>query len=151
MVHLHPQLHPLAAAALFGACGADLPAGWEGADPVDALVQRDCDGNPYEDYTSTVSADFGESPLAVSVGDVPFRCAQAVSGYWRVVEGDVEVLLQPTDMKPSGVAGCDCLYDVDVAIALEDDVEPDMVRVFRRWDVLNDPNPVEAVGDVTRP
>jgi hypothetical protein len=44
----------------------------------------------------------------------------------------VEFLVQPTDMNPSSVAGCDCLYEI--TMATDASTGPATVTVYRRWD-----------------
>lgn len=135
---------------LLSACGADLPAEWSTYEPVTSLTQSECDGNPYEDFDEHVEGDLGASPLEVGIREGHFRCEQEVEGFYRIVEGDIEVLVQPRDMDPSMVAACDCLYDIDMTVALDVDLAPGAVRVYRRWDNQNDPNEPVLVGEIVR-
>lgn len=125
------------------ACGPQLPVGWEKAQPVDAFTQADCEGSPYDGtHTEGFSWD-GTSPVALQATEVHFRCAQSLEGFWQLDGTTLEVLIQPEDMRPSIVASCDCLYDIDLAV---DDVAPEAVRVFRRWDLESgDSAPLELV------
>lgn len=110
-------MHRLLPLALVACATPDLPAGWEDALPVELLVQSDCDGNPYEgDHEATVEANFDGPPYGVSVREATFRCAQDLSAYWRLDAGVLAVLVQPTDMDPAAIAGCDCLYDVETRV-----------------------------------
>lgn len=125
------------------ACGPDLPAGWEDAQPVTELVQTECGDSPYEPFTSTVSADLAADPLSIQVTHAHFRCAQDVEGFYRQ-QGDVlDVLVQPIDMNPIAIAACDCLYDLDITI----DTDPvGSVTVYRRWDNENSENDPVEIG-----
>lgn len=142
----------LAALSLFAlsACGPDLPTEWSDYKPVTTLTQSTCDGSPLEEHDERVEGDISASPLEVAIREGHFRCAQDVEGFYRIVEGDIEVLVQPTDMNPSAVAGCDCLYDIDMTLALDADLAPDNVRVYRRWDNQNDPNDPVLLGELER-
>ena len=74
-----------------------------------------------------------------------FRCEQALEGFARISGGKLGVLVQPVDLIPSAVAGCDCLYDIGIAI--EDLKKGSLaVELYRRWDNLNEPNDPEKVG-----
>lgn len=133
--------------ALVG-CGADLPDGWEQAQPVEELVQRECGGSPYDTgVVAGVEADLGADPLTVDATSVPFRCAQDVEGFWKQDGDTVEVLVQPIDMHPSRVAACDCLYDLEIVVGSPES-EPSEVVLWRRWDDLNDDNDPVEVGRV---
>lgn len=129
--------------AILFACSPDLPAGWEDAEPVTSLFQAECDGNPYEDYATTVDATLGGDPVSIEVGEAHFRCAQDVEGYYRMEGETLEVLVQPIDMKPGVVAACDCLYDLSIEVA---GVQATSVDVYRRWDALNEPNDPVLMG-----
>ncbi|MCA9300560.1 MAG: hypothetical protein KDA28_15925 [Phycisphaerales bacterium] len=133
-------------AALVG-CAARLPEGWEDARPVASLVQTECGGSPYEAFDERVEVDLASDPLVVEAFETHFRCAQDVEGFVRE-EGDaVEVLVQPIDMTPKVVAGCDCLYDLVIEVgARPDDLA--RVSVYRRWDDLNDANDPVLIGEV---
>lgn len=132
---------------LLTAC-VDLPPGWEDARPVTDLQQSDCEGSPYDsDVPETViEAVADEAGVDLSVEPLHFRCAQPVAGFWRTTGTAVEVLLQPVDMNPSAVAGCDCLYRIEATVPAP---EAEQVTVWRRWDNLNAPNPPEEVGEAT--
>lgn len=124
------------------ACAPDLPVGWEDATRMDDFTQRECSGDPYGEYTSTVEASFSGQGTAVTADQVPFRCAQEVEGYLRWEGALAQILVQPVDMNPSAVAGCDCLYRLDMGL----DDPASEVTVWRRWDNLNDPNDPVEVG-----
>lgn len=153
------RLLPIAATTLLVACSsnelppvqtADLPAGWSDALSVDDLTQSECGSSPYEPHDERVEGDIASSPLVVLYREAHFRCAQDVEGFYHVVDDRVEVLVQPTDMDPDAVAGCDCLYDVDMSISLEVDLAPTSLTVFRRWDNQNSPNDPVEIGTLAR-
>lgn len=124
------------------ACAPDLPAGWEDATLIKDFSQNECVGDPYGEYTSTVTASLVGQGTEVTADQVPFRCAQDVEGYLRWEGPLAQILIQPVDMNPTAVAGCDCLYRLDMGLE-----EPaDEVAVWRRWDNINDPNDPVEVG-----
>jgi len=131
--------------AAMTACGPDLPPAWEGADPVPDLVQRPCSGSPYEGFDERVDVTSGAGRVEVALRETPFRCAQDVEAFARRRERSLDLLVQPIDMHPSVVAGCDCLYDIDLTVH---DVPSGglTVSVWRRWDALNEPNDPIEVG-----
>jgi len=131
--------------ALVG-CGPDLPDGWEDAAPVEAFAQSACDGTPYEAFDTRVSSTL-EADLTIEVLDARFRCEQAAEAFWHEVDGGVEVLVQPVDMRPGAVAGCDCLFDLEIGVGTLDET-PSQVAVYQRQDRLNEPNPVSLIGEV---
>lgn len=130
-------------------CSADLPAGWEDATPVDALVQHKCDGSPYDDekHDERVASDLTGDPLEVQVFEAHFRCAQDVEAFFTRDGDQLDVLVQPIDMDPAAVAACDCLYDLDIEVTTTDE-PPTSVTVFRRWDNLNDANDPVEIGSI---
>ncbi len=135
-------------AALSTVACVDLPAGWEDAKRVSDFTQADCDGSPYDsdvpDVTVTATADAGA--VTVSAEPLDFRCAQDVEGFWKASGGAVDLLVQPIDMNPRAVAGCDCLYRIDATI---ESPEAESVTVWRRWDNLNDGNDPVKEGEAT--
>jgi hypothetical protein len=133
------------------ACGPDLPDGWSDAQRVTSLTQTEClTGSPYEGYDERVEGDLSVSPLQVALREARFRCAQDVAGFYRLAGTGVDVLVQPIDMNPRAVAGCDCLYDIDIALRLEVDLAPERVTVYRRSDNLSAPNEPVLIGSVER-
>ncbi|MCA9567058.1 MAG: hypothetical protein KC656_04410 [Myxococcales bacterium] len=136
-------------AFLVVACGPDLPVGWEDAEPVASLVQHECDGTPYEPYDVTLDADLSGSPVSAAVHNAHFRCAQDVEGFWQWSGDALQILVQPSDMNPRIVAGCDCLYDLDITV--EADGTPTSLEVWERQDALNDPNEPERVATQPSP
>jgi hypothetical protein len=128
-------------------CGPELPDGWEDAQPVASLEQTECAGNPYEAFDERVESDLTGDPLVVEVFESPFRCEQDVEGFWKRDGDDVEVLVQPIDMNPGVVAGCDCLFDLVIEVTTTDE-PPTRLGVYRRWDDLNDDNDPVEIGEV---
>lgn len=146
--------------AAAGACGTDdstpvataeLPVGWEGARRVE-VTQQPCSGSPYEGADERASFLATAGRLEVVYTEAHFRCEQPVEAFLRQSPGVVDVLVQPVDMDPKSVAMCDCLYDVDVAVAPLA-AGTYQATAYRRWDNLNEPNdPLEiATGSVRVP
>lgn len=125
------------------ACGPELPAGWEDAVPVRDLLQQPCAGDPYGETNERIEVDFDRS-VHVDYREAHFRCAQDVEGFARSEDDRLDLLVQPIDMHPTAVAGCDCLYDVSMDVPA--DTIPAEVRLYRRWDDWNDPNDPVLVG-----
>lgn len=133
---------------LLCAC-TDLPEGWEDARRVSDFTQSDCDGSPYDTATPdpTVTAQSLEDDVvALSAEPLTFRCAQEVEGLWRSDGATVDLLVQPVNMHPKVVAGCDCLYRIDATVIVPG---AEVVTVWRRWDALNEPNDPVLVGEAT--
>jgi hypothetical protein len=126
----------------------DLPPGWEGAFGIADLVQTPCEGTPYDDPDEHVEVDFDADPLAVAYRQAHFRCAQEVEAFGRRDDDALDILVQPIDMHPKVVAGCDCLYDIDMRVAEYPSI-PDRVSLYRRWDDWNVPNHPVLIGSVT--
>lgn len=134
------------AALLFTVGCADLPEGWEDAEPIPDFYQRQCaGGDPYEDYDERVEASATADAVSVDYLEAHFRCAQDVEGFYKRSGDQVDVLVQPVDMNPSQVAGCDCLYDINMTLPVE---PPSTVTVYRRWDNLNSPNDPVKIATV---
>jgi hypothetical protein len=73
-----------------------------------------------------------------------FRCAQDVEGFVKRGGDAIDLLVQPIDMAPDAVAGCDCLYDISMSVpAPKGDYS---LTLYRRWDSINKPNDPVAVG-----
>ncbi len=131
------------------ACGADLPEGWEDAQPVDDFTQSDCDGSPYDTgWSEAMTASAADPGIRVVGEPVHFRCAQDVEAFYRTASGAIDVLIQPVDMNPKAVAGCDCLYRVEAGIP---EAPPAEVSLYRRWDNINEPNEPVLIGTATVP
>jgi hypothetical protein len=136
----------LAGCALFG---PDLPAGWEDAEPIEDLSQSPCDGSPYDTGWSEAMTAWEAAPGIRAAGDpLHFRCEQEVEGFYRQEGEALDVLIQPVDMHPEVVAGCDCLYRVEVGLP---QAPPATVTLYRRWDGINDPNDPVRVGSAAVP
>ena len=138
--------------AMLTACNLDLPNGWEDAKPVDDLQQAACAGSPYGDTGDTgegtgerVEASASGDGVAVSYLEAHFRCAQDVAGWYRSADGEVDALVQPRDMNPRSVAGCDCLYNITFSVPV---ATPTTLTLYRRWDNINDPNDPVLIGSV---
>lgn len=129
---------------LLVACGPDLPAGWEEAEPIPDFHQAACAGDPYGDYEPVVTAEQSDGGLAITYEKAHFRCEQDVEGFFKVEGDTLAVLVQPIDMNPSMVAACDCLYTLDMGVGATGTT----VEMWRRWDNLNDPNDPELVDTV---
>ena len=135
-------LLPLATAA----CAPDLPEDWADALPVASLTQGACDGDPYAgDPNERLEAEGGAGQATLHYREAHFRCEQDVEGFYLLDGGTLSVLVQPIDMDPSAVAGCDCLYDIDMEVA-QLPAGTLTVDLFRRWDNINDDNDPVAIG-----
>ena len=132
-------------ALLLAACTPDLPAGWEGAEPIADFTQAECEGNPYDPFEPEVGANQVGATVEVRYDKAHFRCAQDVEGYFKLEGNLLSILVQPVDMNPTQVAGCDCLYTLDMGVS----ADAASVAVWRRWDNLNDPNDPELIEEVT--
>jgi hypothetical protein len=124
--------------------GPDLPTGWEDAEKIVEFLQGACEDDPYgdsgsDDFDEWVSFTGARGQVWVLYNDAHFRCAQEVEGFYRRGDGTLDVLVQPVDMDPDAVAGCDCAYFLTIFIKHLPAGEL-AVSVFRRWDNLNDPN-----------
>jgi hypothetical protein len=128
------------------ATGANLPGGWETAERVEELRQAPCGGSALADNTpETFEATAAESGIAVAYDHAHFRCVQDVEAFVRRANGELDLLVQPIDMSPQAVAGCDCLYDIAMQVpAPRGDYK---LKLFRRWDSLNQPNDPIAIGE----
>jgi hypothetical protein len=138
---------PLLAFFALPACaGADLPSGWEDAEKIDHLIQAECSGSAYDpDVKETLVVTPEPSGAELAYGSAHFRCAQSVEGFARRGSAKVDVLVQPIDMNPSEVAGCDCLYDITISLdGLTQGSEA--FTLYRRWDNLNSGNDPVLVG-----
>ncbi len=128
-------------AALAAGCEIlpDLPESWEGAEPVASLVQAECDGDPYEGADEHIEVVASPGEVQLTYREAHFRCEQEVEAFYLLDGTDLSILVQPIDMDPENVAGCDCLYDIDITV---DGLDTGAltVEVFRRWDNINDPN-----------
>lgn len=146
----------LAASLLIAACGSDtagseggrdvdLPEGWEDASSVQGFIQFACSGSPAESSSEQVETRGAEGQVLIEVRDAHFRCAQDVEAYYETSDGKLDVLVQPVDMDPDGVAGCDCLYELFILVDELDERDFDLT-VFRRWDNINDDNDPIEIG-----
>ncbi len=116
----------LASLVAFAGCGPDLPAEWKGASVVDSFVQSECGGTPEEGDEARVSFTRRGAAIQANLSEARFRCEQEVEGFVKVEEGAIQFLVQPVDMNPSMVAGCDCLYNVTMDVQ---ELAPDVYNV----------------------
>ncbi len=110
----------------------DLPPDFEGAHLIPDFHQAECSESAYDtgvgEPVATLAQNDSES--SVAVGPVGFRCAQDVQGFWIEANDGLSVLVQPIDMNPAAVAGCDCLYDLTMTLPSV----TDRVEVWTRGD-----------------
>lgn len=126
-----PPRLALALAFAATACGSDLPPGWEGAKSL-PIVQTECQGSPYDGPPEEVQVTPRSGGVDLLYDNAHFRCDQKVEGFIRWSGANADVLVQPKDMNPSKVAGCDCLYRITASIpGSPGDHE---ITLFRRWD-----------------
>ncbi len=137
-----------AAAALSLGCGPDLPEGWEEAVRIDGLVQAECLGNPYEPFDERIELLAFPGAVHVDYREAHFRCEQPVEAFARRGAATLDILVQPENMSPGIVAGCDCLYDVSFTVGGLSAGEV-AVTLYRRWDDLSSPNDPVLVGSAT--
>jgi hypothetical protein len=136
----------LATIALLGCSGPDLPPGWEDAERIEGLTQTECAGSPYGDGPDeTLTATGKAGAVSIAYDAAHFRCEQQVEGFARTTAHSVSVLVQPIDMNPSAVAGCDCLYDIRMTVGGLDQGAAS-VELYRRWDNANTHNDPVKIG-----
>jgi hypothetical protein len=130
----------------------DLPPGWQDAELVEQLTQAPCaePGVGWE-VISEIDTSSTATGFELVYDDAQFRCEQSVEAYARKQAGSIDLLVQPVDMHPAKVAGCDCLYRVSMEIPAPAGTY--RLGLYRRWDSLNDPNPVIEISrsDLTIP
>lgn len=148
----------VAFAAGLGACSSnmnsqlaeDLPTGWAGALQVSDLIQVECATGTMDFANESATFTTGASSLAVAYEEAHFRCEQDVEGFYKIANDALDILVQPIDMHPDAVAGCDCPYGITFTVK---PLEAGTLQatLYRRWDGLNTPNdPVEiATAQVT--
>ncbi|HKU45166.1 MAG TPA: hypothetical protein VJR89_43700 [Polyangiales bacterium] len=136
----------LGCAACASDAAGDLPAGWEAAERVEGLMQAPCGGSALrDDLPETLGVSAGEGAAAVRYDHAHFRCVQDVEAYVKRANRALDVLVQPIDMHPDAVAGCDCLYDISMSVpAPRGDYT---LTLYRRWDSVNTPNEPVKIGD----
>jgi hypothetical protein len=111
---------------------ADLPPGWDGAQQMVTFSQSACTAAMPGTATESIRVTTGKGSVAVAYHNAPFRCDQAVQGFVTVGGGHLNYLVQPTDMNPSSVARCDCLYEIAMNSFVA--AGPETVTVYRRAD-----------------
>ncbi|HEX7479966.1 MAG TPA: hypothetical protein VF331_19340 [Polyangiales bacterium] len=136
---------------MVSACGsadaaADLPAGWSGAERITQFTQMECGGHPGIPGAppEAIQAVGTVNGLDVDYEHANFRCDQQVEGFARRTGPALDMLVQPIDMHPVNVAGCDCSYHIKASIRVE--VGTFKVSVYRRWDALTIPNEPLKIG-----
>jgi hypothetical protein len=104
----HPWAY-FACAFVLGACSSsDLPAGWGNAARAKNFVQEVCPNSGADFSNEHASFTGGTGSIGVDYQDAHFRCEQNVEGFFKAAGGTVDILVQPIDMHPGSVAGCDC-------------------------------------------
>jgi hypothetical protein len=138
-------------ASVLGACSSDsakdMPEGWGNAARVKSLVQELCPGSM---MLTNERASFtgGSGDIDVAYQEAHFRCEQDVEGFFKATSNTVDILVQPIDMHPTAVAGCDCGYNITFV------VEPVAAGTFqtslyRRWDGMNADNPLVPIASAS--
>ncbi len=125
------------------ACSPDLPAGWESAEPL-PIVQSGCGRSALDDHDERLELAAKAGAIQLAYKDAHFRCEQEVEGFLKKSGATFEVLVQPRDMDPSGVDKCDGLYDITAELSASAGAAT--VKLFRRWDDINEPNQPVAIG-----
>jgi hypothetical protein len=130
--------------------GPDLPDGWEDAERVERFEQRPC-SRQFETPDETLAWQAHDAGLSVTYDHAQFRCEQNVEAYRRDRNDMIDLLVQPVDMDPSKVAGCDCLYEISMDIPAMRGAYK--LTLYRRWDNESSPNPLVKIGadDVSVP
>ena len=110
------------------------PAGWEGSQAVAQYTQAACSGSADAPGSPTESFDASAGPASVNIAyhAAHFRCEQSVQGFVRTGPKGLDFLVQPVDMNPASVAGCDCLYEISLAAKAPPGATT--VTLYRRWD-----------------
>lgn len=125
----------------------DLPVGWESARPAESFTQARCSGSA-EDPSAppeVIGVTVAPGSINVAYHNAHFRCAQRVEAFVRTVSSGLDVLVQPTEMNPSSVAQCDCLYEIKLFESAPSG--PMTVTLYRRWDhVGGDPADPVLIG-----
>ena len=136
-------VHPcafIACAFVLGACSSNnLPSGWENATRAMNFVQEACPNSGMEFSNERASFSGRTGGIDVDYQHAHFRCEQDVEGFFKTAGDTVDILVQPIDMHPGSVAGCDCGYDITFI------VEPVsagtmQTTLYRRWDGQNNSN-----------
>lgn len=129
---------------LLAAC-ARLPSDWGNAAVAENFTQSECTGN-LGDLATRGGEQFtvqqtGEGRLRIEYRNAHFRCEQRVTGYVKRNGSAVDVLVQPSDMSPSSVAKCACLYTIQLEVPR---LAPGTyaITLHRRGDSRNPPEPV---------
>jgi hypothetical protein len=125
--------------------GTDLPPGWEAAERIEELVQHPCGGNALSgEQNEVLMVSATDRGIDVAYDHAHFRCVQDVEAFAKRGAGHLDILVQPIDMNPSAVAGCDCLYDISMSMPMTSGSY--RLSLYRRWDNLNKPNAPVGIG-----
>ena len=126
---------------------ADLPQGWESADRVASFEQSVCGESPIGGPSESLEIATSAGAVDVSYHHAHFRCGQAVEAFARTSTGGMDILVQPVDMNPEGVARCDCLYEITMSMpAPAGQYE---LTLYRRWDHKSGANEPHRVASQT--
>jgi len=96
----------------------DLPPGWHQAESV-RLSQGKCAESAYgNDRPVRLAAGSNRRAglLHLFVQGIVARCDQPLAAFVRRQERLVQVLIEPAEMRPAGVARCSCRYDLDISV-----------------------------------
>ncbi|MCA9697613.1 MAG: hypothetical protein KC431_08815 [Myxococcales bacterium] len=123
----------------------ELPAGWEQARHIDLAQSPATDGCGSE-AAVTVEAGVSEGRLQVVVDDLMLSCGEAHEGFIKARDGGGwDLLLQPVDMHPPGLAGCGCASRLRGDLG--DGTAGTVVDVYRRGSLEENPaGTVDSVG-----
>jgi hypothetical protein len=137
--------------ATYGA--PDLPDDWAAATHIERLEQSDCSGFAVTSPSEELAASVADGTIEVSYKHARFRCQQDVEAFARSEGTTIDVLVQPINLNPPLVAKCECAYDLSIVLPAvkRGRLEPGSyeVRVSRRWDNINKPNPPVSIGTAT--
>lgn len=111
---------------------ADLPPGWESAQGMVTFSQSACTASMPGTATESITVTTGKGSVTVAYHNAHFRCDQPVQGFVTVGGGHLNYLVQPSNMSPSSVARCDCLYEIAMNSFVA--AGPETVTLYRRAD-----------------
>ena len=126
---------------------ADLPEGWENAQPVDHFISQWTDEYPFEpDASVEIGVSERDSGLSVAVANVPFWWTEYYQTFLNQKKDNVyELLIQPTDMSadanvPIGNGGYEPWSNYRVLI--DGGKSVDVVRIYRRESRFYEEDPI---------
>ena len=144
----------LAVLWLISCGGADsiLPEGWEEAARLADFSQTACldevDTSSDEEPVEEIHVRAQPGVAIVNWTHVTFRCDQPLEAYVRRGQR-IDVLVQPVDLLPEGAARCDCRYELDFALNIDDGDRT--FGFYVRRDELAGPSSPSLGGTVTGP